>query len=290
MQIYEINHYKEKLPKLDESVCMIGLFDGIHLGHQELIKHLNTGFSIKKTVITFKNLFKDDYYLMDLDLKKEIFADFGIDYLIILDYNNFKNVFYNEFIKLLKSLSIIKVVVGRDFRFGFQKEGDLIDLENNFELDIVPDYYVDNIKISTKTIKDLLAKGDIESANKYLGRNYIIKGEVIRGRHVGTELGFKTANVDYKNFKLPKSGAYLVKVKVGDRFYKGIASCSHNPSINYVAKLSLEVHILNFNQLIYGEKIEIHFEKFLAETIVFRMKEDLIEYLNKLKNIALEND
>lgn len=288
MEILEINDDRGKMPKLDESICTIGLFDGIHLGHKYLLEHLKCDYKIKKCVITFKNLYKDYYHLSSFDEKIKKLEEYDIDYLVILDFAKFKKVFYNEFIKMLKRLNVKRLVLGKDFRFGYKNEGDLIDLEKEFEVDVLDDYILDGKKISTSLIKKLLEEAKLDDVRRYLDEDYHINGKVIEGNKVGRLIGYKTANIDYSDYKLPKDGAYYVKVLYKDNFYDGIASISHNPSINFVDNKSLEVNIFQFDEDIYGDDLTIYFKNYLSEIITFKEKDELIKHLDKLKEMALK--
>ena len=286
LQIYEINKYGDKLPKLDESATIIGNFDGIHLGHQMLIHQLLEQKYYKRMVISFENLYKDDYILTTKEDKIAFFQKMEIDYLIFIDFNNYKNVFYNEFIKILKKLNVKEIYCGADFRFGFKAEGDIIDLENNFHVEVVSFYEYGNQKLSSTLIKKMLEYEDIQNVNELLNRNYQITGSVIHGSGIGASLGFKTANILYQNYKLPREGVYLVSVIYNDTKYYGICSISHNPSINYQDEKRLEVHILDFDEDLYDKIIAVKFIKQIGSIIKFNSKEELIMALNTYKQLA----
>jgi len=282
MEVIYIDNYQDKLPKLNKSSAIIGNFDGFHLGHQQLLNKAKNS-DLKTMVITFRNLDKGSGYLTDTDDRIKILEDLGVDYLVILLFDNFKSVFYNEFITLLKKLKVTQITCGNDFRFGFKKEGDIIDLSNNFKVNILEDYMETDTKVSTSYIKELLDNNNIEEANKLLTRNYMIKGKVVKGSGIGHTIGFPTANIEYEKYHLPHIGAYYVKVKVDDIFYDGMASVGLNPSINLQDEIKLEVNLFNFNGSLYDKNLEVYFKRFLGKIIKFNSKEELISHLDILK-------
>lgn len=278
MEVYYIDYLRD-IPKLDKNCCTIGAFDGIHLGHIELINKTKE-FNMKSLVITFDNLLKKNYKLLTAKQKEELIRELGVDYLLILNYQSFQKVFFTEFIQMLKKLNVKNIVCGLDFRFGYKREGDIIDLKKHFKVHILDYTTYNETRISTSIIKELIMDGEIEYASKLIGREYKIIGEVIHGSKVGRKLGYPTANIDYSVYLLPKNGVYLTKVKYKDQYYIGMTNIGHNPTINEQKERRLEVHILDFDEEIYGEQLEITFVKFIRDEIKFNEKDELI---NKLK-------
>ena len=278
MEVFHIEYFND-LPKLEKCSCVIGAIDGLHLGHKSLINELNK-FDTKKLVISFENLKKANYQLSTTKQKVELLESLGIDYFIVFPYHVIEKVLYTEFINMLKKLKVKNIVCGEDFRFGYKREGDVIDLCNHFNV-IVKDYTMYNqTRVSTSIIKEAIVDGNVELASKLLERDYSIIGEVIHGSKIGSKLGFPTANINYTNYLLPKNGVYVAKVIYDDKMYIGMANIGHNPTINEQKERRLEVHILNFDEEIYGREIEIRFIKFLREEKKFVSKEELISNLN----------
>ena len=279
MEVFYLNYFDD-FPKLDKNSCTIGAFDGVHLGHISLIKKAKE-LGLKTLVITFENIFKKNYQLVTKEQKIKLIEELGVDYLIIFNFYAVQKVFFNEFIKMLKKINVKNIVCGNDFRFGFKREGDVIDLKKHFKV-IISDYteYKDT-RISTSIIKELICDGHVEYAKELLTRDYKIIGEVIHGSKIGRKLGFPTANIDYSVYLLPKNGVYVCKVKYNDKNYIGMTNIGYNPTINEQKERRLEVHILDFNEEIYGEELEISFVKFIREEQKFNSKEELI---NKLQD------
>ena len=256
----------------------LGTFDGVHLGHRLLIeKSKVTGY--KSLVITFENLIKKNYQLQTTKQKHDLIEAIGVDYLIVFSFQAVKNVFFTEFIKMLKKLNVKNIVCGDDFRFGYKREGDIVDLKKHFKVTVLDYSKFDDTRVSTSIIKELLMAGEVAYASKLLGRNYSIVGNVIHGSKVGRKLGYPTANIDYSNYLLPKCGVYVSKVLFKGKEYIGMANIGHNPTINEQTEKRLEVHILEFNEEIYGEEIEVSFIKFIRNEERFSSKEELIKKL-----------
>lgn len=276
-QINDLNN----LPKLDKNTCIIGCFDGVHLAHQDLFK-LAIKNGLKRLVICFKGLFKDKTTISSFDERKMLIEQCGIDYLIFIDFELIKNLHFIEFHKLLSSLNVDTCVCGNNFKYGNKKEGNYLKLSNDFKVMLADDITIDNKKISTSSIKKLLTNGDIILANKMLGRPYSISGSVVNGNKIGRKLGFKTANINYLNYHLPKNGAYMAYVYYENKQYLGMVNIGFNPTLNKQNEKRLEVHILNFNKQIYNENIRIEFIEFLREEKKFNSKEELVNSLNEI--------
>jgi riboflavin kinase/FMN adenylyltransferase len=291
--IYIKNNEFNKLP--DEICAAIGNFDGVHLGHQELVKECKK-HSYKSGIITFYPhpsvfLKKIPNYplLTPIDEKTKVFSNMGIDYLIIIEFNNEMAIMSkDEFINHLKELNIKSLVAGYDFTFGKMAEGDIRDLNSNFEFYEVKKYIYDGVRVSTTYIRELLDSGNVKEASKLLGRDYSISGKVEYGNQKGRLIGFPTANVDYKNYFLPKGGVYSVTIEVNDKEYNGICNIGNNPTINYSLVTKLEVHIIDFNDNIYGKDIRINFKDRIRDEMKFTSADELINQLKKDKCYALD--
>lgn len=284
--------------KIEDEVCAaIGNFDGVHLGHQELVKECKK-HGYKSGVITFYPhpsvfLKKIPNYplLTPIDEKKKVFENLGIDYLIIIEFNNEMAMMPKvDFINCLKKLNIKSLVAGYDFTFGKMAEGDIRDLEENFEFYEVKKYIYDGVRVSTTYIRELLDIGNVFEASRLLGRHYSISGFVEKGNQKGRLIGFPTANIDYKNYFLPLGGVYSVLVELDNKLYKGICNIGNNPTINYSLIKKLEVHIIDLDENIYGKEIKIHFVERIREEMKFTSANELIEQLNKDKCYVLDRE
>jgi riboflavin kinase/FMN adenylyltransferase len=272
-----------------EAITMtIGNFDGLHLGHQQLIERVLSYRDTKHAVMTFdphpssvlrKQPFRT---LTQKGDKIDLFSRYPLDYAFIVEFNQaFSSLNVDEFITFLRSLHVQRIVIGRDARFAYRGEGTIADLKKYFFVDVVEDLVYNHTRVSTTYIKDFLSMGDLSSARKLLNRHYDIKGVVVHGNKIGHKLGYPTANIDYDNYYLPKSGVYYVKVKIDDKTYHGMANIGNNPTLNYSFEKRLEINILDFHQNIYGKTIDITFMHYLRQELKFRNKKELIEQLQK---------
>lgn len=273
----------------------VGNFDGVHLGHQKLIKECqNQG--LKSAVLTFyphPNTFIRDlpnYELLSpMDLKIKLMERSGLDYLIIVEFSReIAEVEASRFIKFMKAIRIKKVVCGYDFTFGYKALGTTNTLIENFETIVVPKHVMNDVRISTTHIKDLLRQGELDKAHMFLGRNHAVVGYVTHGNHLGTDIGFPTANILYHNALLPKNGVYFVRVNVDNKKYFGMANIGYNPTINYSEERKFEVHIFNLEQNLYGKEIFVEIIKRLRPEKKYNNQEELVNQLNSDMNECMK--
>ncbi len=304
MEIIKINLSNINMPK--NLVSCIGAFDGLHKGHQKLLETVITIGNInnyKTAMITFDPhpnfILKDDFedlYITPLNKKIDILQkNYKIDYLIIIQFDEkLVKLTYEEFYNLfLKDLSTI--VVGYDFRFGFKGIGNsqlLKELHNvNDNEVIIINKVIDdenNSKIGTKQIIEHLKKGNIVKVNNLLGYNYTVEGKVIEGSHIGTKIGYPTANIEIgEKYCYVKKGVYAVNVIINNISYLGIGNYGINPTFNKINKPRLEVHIFNFNNNIYGKIIKIEFIEFIREEKIFISVDDFLKQLKHDCNYCL---
>ena len=289
--------------QLESDTACIGTFDGMHLGHQELLKHTYTIGGEKYTVVTFNEMpqktLKDKnykYMINKLDREKLLIAQHAT-VVIYFDFEIIKDLDPSNFCKKLnEKYGINKIVVGEDFKFGKDRTGDIEFLKGYFNdnnVSVVPNKLVNGSKVSSSSIRDYLMKGDINFANKLLGRDYSITGVVIYGNGVGTKLGFPTANLDIdKNYRLPKNGVYAVTVVLesSNDEYSGMVNIGFRPTLGSSSNsLNIEVNIFNFDLSIYGERLTLKFNNFLREEKKFNTLDDLSKQLSKDKSAAIKN-
>ncbi len=284
LQINDFHAFKNDQPL----TLTIGNFDGLHLGHQALIKKTLYP-DTESAVMTFfphpmKVLrgMKDHVILMSQDKKIKLIESMGVDHLFIANFDmQMASTSKEAFIERLKSLNVKRLVLGIDFRFGSHASGHVEDLKQHFEVIIVENVTHQETRISTTYIKDLLYSGELSRAELLLGRPYSIEGVVIHGDKVGRTLGMPTANLDLETYVLPPNGVYYVDVLYQGHMYPGALNIGYNPTINYSVKKRVEVYILDFNEMIYGKKLEIFFRLYLRPEKQFKSKEALIEQLQK---------
>lgn len=270
----------------------LGYFDGVHLGHQAVIKNavdFAAQNGLKSAVITFKDhpccFFYGvcpKYILSRTDREKQI-ANLGVDYLYELDFNeSLSSLPAEEYLKkvLIKNFRPKAVTTGFNHYFGSFKSGDTGLLKKmqdtyNYQYFEIPPQKLENETISSTAIRNLLSGGQIEKAAQMLGYNFSISGKVIEGQKIGRKIGFRTANLEYPGelITIP-FGAYAVKVKLYNKIYSGVTNFGIRPTVNG-SKVTLETHILNFDKDIYGEIIEIKFLKKLRAEKKFASLDEL---------------
>ena len=218
--VMEIIHLSVDTPmQVHDSVCALGFFDGVHLGHQQLLKeveHIAKEKGLKKAIMTFsvhpKQILKnnDYHYLMSLSEKINILKQWQFDYFYIIDFDQtVANLKPNTFLQnYIINHQIKHVVCGFDFHFGKKGMGDVHVLQENksFDVTVIEEYSEDALKVSSSYIKKLLNEGNIEKANHLLTRFYRVSGQVIYGLQNGRKIGFPTANIDYGHYVVLKKG------------------------------------------------------------------------------------
>lgn len=285
------------------TVVTVGMFDGVHKGHQEIIYFINQiakNKNLSSCLITFEphprfilNKENDFKLLTLLDEKVKKLCLLNIHVLIIQKFNNsFQKLSAKDFVKniLVKRLKVNTLIIGHDHFFGKNREGNfsyLLHLSKEFNFDIIqiPAVEKDKTIISSTKIRDALLSGDLTIANKYLGFPYSISGVVIPGLGIGKKIGFPTANLDIPYGKLiPKKGVYFVKVIINSVYHFGMMNIGKCPTFNG-KKNKIEVHIFNFSENIYGKYISIELKNYIREEIFFNSKETLIEQIQKDKEL-----
>jgi riboflavin kinase/FMN adenylyltransferase len=285
------------------SSITIGNFDGLHIGHIELLKNTITLAKANNTipvVLTFNPMpeeyFQNEYFfrLMNNTEKLGFIEDYGIEEIILIPFNEeFSKMDENRFIEevLVKKLNAKHIIVGNDFRFGHKRIGNVKLLESyghdkGIEVTIVNLIEISGKKISSTVIRKLLISGKISEANNLLGKPFSIQGKIIHGEKVGRELGYPTANIEiYKSY--PINGIFLVEVLHGnsDKLY-GLASIGNKPTFSGTNDV-LEVFIFNFKLDIYGETIKVIFLEKIRDQIKFNTKEELIDQMKNDHHVAL---
>lgn len=293
--------------KQNFAVVTIGTFDGVHIGHQAILKELvadanqQSGASI---LITFwphprfvlKKGKTDLRLLSTLEEKTNLLASLGLDYLVKIPFTpEFSNLSGEEFIKqvLVDAVGTRKLYIGYDHRFGNDRGGSLTMLEErathyNYQVEEIPRQDIESIGVSSTKIREALHCGDIQLANSLLGRKYEISGKVVVGRKIGREIDFPTANISIEEeYKLlPSDGAYAVLVDVADDQYKGMMNIGFKPTIGGNER-TIEVHIFNFEEDIYHKDITIRFVEALRKEMKFESIAGLKSQLQLDKELAL---
>ncbi len=287
MKIIEIDVNNLQLePNPDITLCL-GYFDGVHVGHLDLInKAIESGnaavmtFDISPSYSLKKN--PNDNLLTSLFDKANILKSLGVKYLYFLRMSEeLLTMSSYEFIEqILKVINPKKLIVGEDYRFGRFAKGTPKDLKEEFDVEVIPLKQVDGQKISSRTIREYVAQGEMEKASELLSRPYTIVGLVVEGNHNGAKIDFPTANLelDYP-YVLPKIGVYMGFVKLMSSKYKAIISVSTHPTIMELNKPLIEVHLISYKGDLYGREIEVQFVKYMRDIITFPSLEELKEQL-----------
>jgi riboflavin kinase/FMN adenylyltransferase len=258
-----------------------GTFDGVHLGHQKILDTVvQKAKSIggKSVLLTFYPHPRLVLYPEDNELKlittieeKAAFLDkFGIDIMVVLPFTReLSRMTAHQFIEtvLVEKLKIKTIIIGYDHRFGKNREGSIEEIEAysrryDYSVQQIPEQDIDDCIVSSSKIRKALLEGDLEEANSFLGRTFSITGKVIDGQKNGKKLGFPTANIEIsEDFKLiPKQGVYAVEILLNNRQYTGMLNIGTRPTFK-LGQMTIEVHIFDFSDEIYGQEIEILFVK-----------------------------
>ncbi|MFH6768365.1 bifunctional riboflavin kinase/FAD synthetase [Gaetbulibacter aquiaggeris] len=288
------------------TVVTIGTFDGVHIGHQKIIKRLvNTGKAnnLKSVILTFfphpRMVLQKEAKIKlinTIDERTHIIDNLGLDFLLIKKFTNeFSRLSAEDFVKqiLVDKLHVKKVIIGYDHRFGRNRNADIEDLKTfgglyNFEVEEISAQDIDDVAVSSTKIRKALNEGNIETANRYLGYDFMLTGTIIKGKGLGKQLGFPTANIQIKeDYKLiPKQGSYVVSALINNQKIYGMLNIGMNPTVNG-EKESIEVHFFNFNQDLYNKNIQINLLHRLRDEIKFNSVEALKKQLSKDQQTSL---
>lgn len=264
------------------TVVTIGTFDGVHCGHQKIIKRLTEAAKAEgllSTVFTFfphpRMIVQHDTQLRLLHTlaeKQTLLAALGVDLLIVQPFDKkFSQMSAEEFVEelLVKHLRVQKVIIGYDHRFGKNRTADIRDMHRfgehyGFAVEEISAQEVDEVSVSSTKVREALLSGAVEKAESYLGVPYSLTGKVVHGQKLGRTLGYPTANIqveeDYK--LIPADGVYVMYSLLGGRQVYGMMSIGKNPTIEGKGS-SIEVHFLDYNGDLYGQRLTIYFIKYL---------------------------
>ncbi|HSB32546.1 MAG TPA: bifunctional riboflavin kinase/FAD synthetase [Candidatus Sulfobium mesophilum] len=291
--------------KFNKSILTLGNFDGLHIGHQELVRMIISRakeVGALSMVVTFRPHplkilapEKCPPLISIYEEKIRLFEKLGIDVLVKIPFTvEFSTMSPEDFVRdiLCGILGASEIFVGYNYRFGKGREGDIRKLRSlgekyGFAVREVTQVAVDGEVISSTKIRTLIKEGDVEHAAKLLGRAYAIAGIVVRGDGRGKGLGFPTANIAPKHALVPPDGVYAVRLLVREKVYDGIANIGLRPTFNKKT-LAIEVNIFNFNEDIYGEDISLYFIKKLRDEKKFKGADALVTQIQSDIEIARE--
>ena len=281
--------------QIKESIVTIGTFDGVHLGHQKIINKLigiANAENLQALVLTFfphpRIVVQQDTTIKlinTIDEKANLLKSYGVDHLVVKAFTKeFSRLTALEYVRdvLVNKLHVKHIIVGYDHHFGRNRTANINDLKEygafyGFKVTEIDAHEVGDVAVSSTKIRAALVKGDIITANHFLGYNFVLSGLVINGRGLGKTIQFPTANLKIEeSYKLiPKNGVYLVQSVINAQLVYGMMNIGTNPTVSNAEKVSVEVFFFNFNQSIYGHVLTIQLLDRIRDEKKFPNLEDL---------------
>jgi riboflavin kinase/FMN adenylyltransferase len=296
MKVFE--GYKDLNQKFPSPVVTLGNFDGVHLGHQEIFSRVRErakelqGTSLVYTFhphpLSVLKQGREFLNITTLEEKLKLIEKAGIEVVICEPFTlEFSRLTAEEFVRniLWGQIGTKEIFVGEDYSFGSKRQGDIHFLRTmgksfNFRVKIIESQIKDNIIVKSSKIREFIRQGDISTANRLLGRHFSLSGKVIKGKGRGANLGFPTANIKPDKILHPGTGVYAVWLTLRDQRFPGAMNIGYNPTFKD-RELSLEVYILDFNESIYGEKLDITFVARIREEKIFCSPQELINQMHQ---------
>lgn len=287
--------------KYPATVIALGTFDGLHLGHTDVIntaRNYAERSGLKLAVFTFSNhplaLIRPDLVpvrIISAEEKIKLLESFGVDYLINIPFTeDFAALSPDEFLEKLACFNYRCLVVGENFTYGFLGSGKTETLErsgrkNGFDVIVRPLVKMNGNVVSSTGIRNLIQAGHIEYANRMLGRAYAITGKIVHGEQRGRKLGFPTANIEllHGEMAVPAPGVYAVTASIEGRIYEGMGNIGNNPTFNDVEHARLEVNLFNCSGDLYGKTMSVQFHKYIRAEKKFSGVEELCRQIEEDK-------
>jgi riboflavin kinase / FMN adenylyltransferase len=281
-------------PRHRGCVATIGAFDGVHLGHQAVLRHLQDKadeLRLPSTVIVFEPLPREYFSpikaparIMSFREKFQGMRDLGVDRMLRIRFNEeFREMSAQRFVDeiFVAGLGVRYVVLGDDFRFGADRQGDVAFIQQQgkhygYDAGPTPTHVFEGERVSSTRIRDALESADFATAEALLGRPYSISGKVVYGRQLGRTIGTPTANLELRRLRAPLSGVYAVEVSgAGLHLAMGVANVGVRPTVDDSIKANLEVHLVDRETELYGQHIEVSFRHKLRDEKKFDSVEEL---------------
>ena len=291
---------------MNDTIVTIGKFDGMHKGHKELISTIekNNTDGLTSVLVTFEQDSNKEYIYTEEE-KKEVVSELGLDAMVVYPFNEeFMNISAHDFIEkiLVGSLGAKKIVVGSDFRFGKNRQGDielLAKLSNKYGYELLVCEKIsdsEGIEISSTNIREYIKNSEMQKVSEALGRDYSVSGTIVKGRQIGRTIGFPTINIyPEKNKIMPLNGVYKTEVEFEDECgnestldkinvvkHKGLTNIGKRPTIDSEQVVNVETYIYDFNEDVYGKIVRVYVKNFIR-------KEQKFHSIDELK-LAIEND
>ena len=284
MKVYE-NFKTEDFIDSTEIVTSIGGFDGIHLGHQALFKKAYETSNGNFQIVTFNEIPKIYFNnalkpILSQEQRTQFFEQQNPKNIVYLDFQSVNSMNALDFCKFLQNnLKTTKLVIGKDFKFGNKRVGDvntLIDYFGENNVILLHDYLISSEKVSTTKIRLFYSQGNIKNAEKYLGRPISYRGIVVKGKQLGSTIGIPTANIELnQQTELPRFGVYAVKINVNSQVYLGCMNIGINPTVDSNGQTKIEIHILDFDKNIYDQQVSFELIDFIRDEKKFNSVEEL---------------
>ena len=296
MKINKASDYK----LLSNSVVTIGTFDGVHVGHKKIIKRLVNiakEEQLQAIVLTFfphpRMVVQKDTgikMLNTIDEKTKLLESHGIDYLVVKKFTKeFSRLSAQDYVRdiLVNTLHVKHIIIGYDHHFGRNRTANINDLKAfgeiyDFKVTEISAQDINEVTISSTKIRNALLEGNIKKANTFLGYNFMLSGTVVKGKGLGKKIDFPTANIKVKeSYKLiPKNGVYVVKSEIDSKPIFGMMNIGIKPTVNGKTQ-TIEVHLFEFSEDIYGHQIEVEILERLRDEQKFDSVDDLKIQLNQ---------
>ena len=293
---------EQEIPKIKNPVLTIGTFDGVHLGHQQILQLLKDKaekIDGETVLFTFEPhprmvLNPDDHNLeliQPIEDRIRLLEDFGLDHLILFPFTKeFSRLSATDFIRkiMVNQIGVKMMTIGYNHHFGRNREGSIELLRElgeiyDFEVEEQQAFRIGEISVSSTKIRSAIKAGDIELANEYLGRSFCFRGVVIKGDQLGSKIGFPTANIQPigEHQVIPANGVYAVRTRINGTIYDGMCNIGHRPTVSRDGEQRVEINIFDFNSSIYGAEVELFFIKHIRKEQAFDNLEKLKEQLTK---------
>jgi len=297
----------DEFERLDNAIVTSGTFDGVHVGHQKILQRLkeiadkNGGETVLLTYWPHPRvvLYPEERNLQllnSIEEKAQYLRHFGIQHFVVIPFTKeFASLSSDEFIEkiLIQKIGTKRLVIGYNHKFGKNRSGSFAELKKNgpkygFEVEEIPKQDIDDIGVSSTKIREALAQGNVNIANKYLDRPYQLMGTVVEGDKLGRKIGYPTANihVDFDLKLIPADGIYAVQVVYENMTYHGMLNIGYRPTVQGTKK-QVEVHIIDFDKMIYNQRIAVKFIEKLRDEKKFDDLGQLSRQLGEDKKLAI---
>lgn len=279
----------------------MGTFDGVHLGHQKLLqqmKDIARRTQGKVIVITYYHHPLEiihsktfPYLLTEREEKEKLLRKYGVECVLYLNFNRtMARMSPQDFLEsiIINEVNAKELVVGYDTHFGINREGNYNFLQEHasqygYNVNVVEPYFIRNRIVSSSLIRDLIREGDVNSAAEYMGREYSLSGEVSTGHRIGRNLGFPTINVipADANKLIPAIGVYVCLISIGSGIFQGVTNIGYSPTLKKTGIKEVESHIMDYDEDLYGKKVEVYFLQRLRDEKVFNSEHNLVKAIKE---------